>query len=204
MLSGLSRCAGMVMAPKTESPLKHIEFVQLGPRRALVVMVTESGLVENRVIEVPLGMIPSSLIEAGNFLNARLVGKTLPDTRDEIMSEIEAHRVELDEMTTQVVEAGIAERGGETSGQTLIVRGQANLLEDVQALEDLDTHVEASLRAVELDERLRSLSRPEGPDLVQHLQVGLLTILLHLFDKVTELVRHGSNRQGSEGGEGKQ
>jgi len=156
MLSGLSRCAGVVMAPKTESPLKHIEFVQLGPRRALVVMVTESGLVENRVIEVPLGMIPSSLIEAGNFLNARLVGKTLPDTRDEIMFEIESHRAQLDEMTARVVEAGIAERGGETSGQTLIVRGQANLLEDVQALEDLE-HIRRLMIALETREGLVGL-----------------------------------------------
>src|SRR3954468_20838259 len=55
LLSGLSRCAGVVMAPKTEQPLKHIEFVNLGPGRALVVTVTQSGHVENRVIDTPLG-----------------------------------------------------------------------------------------------------------------------------------------------------
>src|ERR1700693_3987186 len=60
-LSGLSQCAGMVVAPKTERPLKHIEFVHLGPGRALVVMVTEDGLVENRVITVPLGLPPSTM-----------------------------------------------------------------------------------------------------------------------------------------------
>ena len=168
ILSGLSRCAGMVMAPKTESPLKHIELVQLGPRRALVVMVTESGLVENRVIGVPEGMIPSSLIEAGNFLNARLVGKTLPDTRDEILAEIETHRAQLDEMTAQVVEAGIAERGGETASQTLVVKGQANLLENVQALEDLE-HIRRLMAALETREGLVGLL--EAADTAEGVQI---------------------------------
>ncbi|MGH6959941.1 MAG: HrcA family transcriptional regulator, partial [Dongiaceae bacterium] len=71
MLSGLSHCAGLVVAPKTERPLKHIEFVHLGPGRALVVMVTEGGLVENRIIDVPMGLPASSLVEATNYLSAR-------------------------------------------------------------------------------------------------------------------------------------
>jgi heat-inducible transcriptional repressor len=81
MLSGLSRCAGLVVAPKTDAALKHIEFVQLGPGRALAVMVTENGLVENRVIDLPIGMPASSLIEASNYLAARLVGRTLDEAR---------------------------------------------------------------------------------------------------------------------------
>ena len=71
-LSGLSRCAGLVLAPKTEQALKHVEFVALGPGRALVVLVTEDGLVENRVIEVPVGVPASALVTAGNFLSARM------------------------------------------------------------------------------------------------------------------------------------
>ena len=70
LLSGLSHCAGLVVAPKTERPLKHIEFVHLGPGRALVVLVTEDGLVENRIIDVPMGLPASSLIEAVNYLAA--------------------------------------------------------------------------------------------------------------------------------------
>src|SRR5262249_56160629 len=79
LLSGLSRCASVVMAPKTEQPLKHIEFVHLGPGRALVVTVTQSGQVENRLIDTPVGMPASSLIEATNYLNARLSGRTFDD-----------------------------------------------------------------------------------------------------------------------------
>src|SRR6476659_7134866 len=81
LLSGLSRCASLVMAPKTEQPLKHIEFVNLGPGRALVVTVTQSGHVENRLIDVPLGLPASALVEATNYLNARLVGRTIEEAR---------------------------------------------------------------------------------------------------------------------------
>src|SRR5438132_960880 len=136
-LSGLSHCAGVVVVPKQERPLKHLEFVHLGPGRALVVLVTEDGLVENRVIELPLGLPPAALISAGNYLNARLIGRTLEEARAEIEEEIASNRTQLDELTSKLVAAGLASwAGGE--GSALIVRGQANLLEDVTALTDLE------------------------------------------------------------------
>jgi heat-inducible transcriptional repressor len=138
MLSGLSRCAGVVLAPKTDQPLKHIEFVNLGPGRALVVLVTEDGLVENRVIEVPLGLPPSTLIAAGNFLNARLIGRTIEEARIDIEGEILSHKAQLDELTSRVVSTGLASWAGGDGESALIVRGQANLLEDVTALADLE------------------------------------------------------------------
>src|SRR5216117_733163 len=107
-LSGLSHCAGMVVVPKQERPLKHIEFVNLGPGRALVVMVTEDGLVENRVIEVPLGLPPAILVSAGNYLNARLVGRTLDEAKAAIAEDVESNRAQLDELTSKLVEAGLA------------------------------------------------------------------------------------------------
>ena len=84
------------MAPKTEQPLKHIEFVNLGPGRALVVMVTQSGQVENRVIDMPLGMPPSALVEASNYLNARLIGRTLEEARRLILEDLKLKRAELE------------------------------------------------------------------------------------------------------------
>jgi len=141
-LSGLSHCAGLVTAPKSESPLKHVEFVNLGPGRALVVLVSENGLVENRIIDVPLGLPPASLIEAGNYLSARLNGRTVPQARAEIMAELETKKAELDELTAKVVETGLATwAGNDTGGSSdaaLIVRGQANLLHDIRAVEDLE------------------------------------------------------------------
>src|SRR3954468_5372427 len=107
-LSGLSHCAGMVVVPKQERPLKHIEFVNLGPGRALVVLVTEDGMVENRVIEVPLGVPPATLVSASNYLNARLVGRTIEEARSEIEGEVGSHKTQLDELTSRVVATGIA------------------------------------------------------------------------------------------------
>jgi heat-inducible transcriptional repressor len=137
-LSGLSHCAGVVVVPKRDRPLKHIEFVPLGPGRALVVLVTEDGLVENRVIEVPLGLPPSALISANNFLNARLVGRTVEEARAEIEDEIASNQAQLDDLTSRVVATGLASWSGGDGERSLIVRGQANLLDDVTAVADLD------------------------------------------------------------------
>src|ERR687893_2867699 len=88
LLSGLSRGAGVVVTTKQNARLKHIEFVRLDPARALVVLVSEDGSVENRLVDLPLGLPPSALVEAGNFLNARVRGRTLA----EIKQDIEARR----------------------------------------------------------------------------------------------------------------
>ena len=137
-LSGLSRCAGMVVAPKMQRSLKHVEFVSLGRNRALVVLVTEDGLVENRVVDLPPGVEPSTLAEATNFLNARLAGRSLDEVRDEVLSELEEQRYQLDALTKRVVEAGLATWAGGESRSALIVRGTSHLLEDVTAVEDLE------------------------------------------------------------------
>ena len=138
MLSGLSDCAGLVVAPKQDATLKQIEFVGLSPRRALVVMVCNDGSVENRVIDVPGGVTATELSEATNYLTTRLAGRTLEQGRHSIQAELEAERVELDELTGRVVEAGLATWAGDQDRSTLIVRGQAKLLEDVSAIEDLE------------------------------------------------------------------
>ena len=138
LLSGLSRCAGMVLAPKSESPLKYLEFVPLSPGRALVVIVTESGLVENRMIEVPAGMTPAALIEATNYVNAHIAGRTIEETRIAIQRDLDKQTARLDTLTERVVKAGLATWAGEGEDGILIVRGQANLLNDVTAASDLE------------------------------------------------------------------
>ncbi|MBK8174493.1 MAG: heat-inducible transcriptional repressor HrcA [Rhodospirillales bacterium] len=152
-LSGLTRCTGLVLAPKTEHPLKHIELVNLNPGRALVVLVAENGVVENRIIETPPGLPPSALVEASNFLSARLVGRTIAEAREEILSELEAHTAELDQLTSKLVESGLAMWAGGERGGSLIVRGQARLLDDVQALGELE-HIRSLFNALEQKEIL--------------------------------------------------
>ena len=71
-----SRGAGVVLTTKTNVHLKHIEFVRLDPTRALVVLVSDDGSVENRLLDLPPGLPASALQEASNFMNARLRGRT--------------------------------------------------------------------------------------------------------------------------------
>jgi heat-inducible transcriptional repressor len=139
MLSGLTRSAGVVLASKANARLKHIEFVRLEPERALAVLVAEDGQVENRVLNVPAGLPTSSLTEAANFLNARIRSKTLAELRTEIESAVAQGKAELDQLTQKVISAGLASwSGGDTDERQLIVRGHANLLDDLHALEDLE------------------------------------------------------------------
>ena len=140
MLSGMSRGAGLVLATKNEVPLKHIEFIQLEPKRALAVMVSQNGDVENRVVELPAGVTASQLHEASNFLNANIRGRTLAEARSEIARLKEETRTALDALSQDLVERGLAIWAGAESGlpARLIVRGRSNLLENITAQADLD------------------------------------------------------------------
>ena len=139
LLSGLTRVAGVVVAGKADIRLKQIEFVRLEPERVLAILVAEDGSVENRVLPAPRDLPASALIEAANYLNARIRGRTLTQARAEVEASRRAAQVELDELTARLVEAGLASWGGSGVGaRQLIVRGQAHLLEDLTAMEDLE------------------------------------------------------------------
>src|ERR1700747_3477882 len=138
-LSGLTRAAAVVLTPKSNARLKHIEFVRLEPERALVILVGEDGQVENRVLTLPPGVPSSALTEASNFLNARILGRTLAEARLELETALAQSRAELDQLTQKVIAAGLASwSGGANEDRRLIVRGHANLLDDLHALEDLE------------------------------------------------------------------
>jgi heat-inducible transcriptional repressor len=138
MLSGLSRGAAVVVIPKQDSPLRHIEFVRLDPSRALVILVAEDGSIENRLLALPPGLPASALVEAGNYLNARIRGRTLSMLRQELARLGEDIQKELDNLTARLVQDGIALATGSGENRRLIVRGQAHLLEDVTAAQDLE------------------------------------------------------------------
>jgi len=140
LLSGLSRCAGLVVAAKQDSVLKHVEFVSFAPGKALVIMVGEDGQVENRLIEVPPGLPVSALAEASNYLNARLSGRTLDQARTGILSELEGEKAELDGLTAKIVAEGLATLSSPPEGdeKVLIVRGASHLLESLEAQSDLE------------------------------------------------------------------
>ncbi len=140
MLSGLTHGASLVLTPKSEAPIRHIEFVSLGPDRALVVLVTADGQVENRVFVPPIGLTPSAMRQAANFLNTILQGRTLSEMRGVVLAEITRRRTELDALAADLIEDGTAvwAADDDVGRDRLIVRGRANLLEGTEDAEQLE------------------------------------------------------------------
>ncbi|WP_371441618.1 heat-inducible transcriptional repressor HrcA [Rhodovulum sp. ES.010] len=138
-LSGVTQGASLVLAPKHEAPIKHIEFVSLAPDRALTVLVFADGHVENRLFHPAPGQTPASMREAANFLNALAEGKTLSELRDVMQVEIARRRQELNDLARTMVESGLAvwENEGEPH-ERLIVRGRSHLLAESAEAEEID------------------------------------------------------------------
>jgi heat-inducible transcriptional repressor len=137
-LSGLSSCAGIVLAPKQELRLKQLSFVPLGSSRALAVLVGADGSVENRIVSLDAGMAPGSLVEVSNFINARLSGLTLDEAQARLRLEIRERKELVDAAAAELVASGLAAWSQDHARRpVLIVRGQANLIDDAAA-EDLD------------------------------------------------------------------
>ncbi|THD76858.1 heat-inducible transcriptional repressor HrcA [Thalassobius vesicularis] len=165
-LSGVTHGASIVLTPKHEAPIKHLEFVSLGADRALVVLVFADGHVENRLFTPPLGQTPSSMREAANFLNALIEGKTLSDLSTQIRQEITNRRQEIDTLAHQLVESGLAvwENEGDRN-ERLIVRGRSNLLNaggDESDLERIRTLFDDLERKRDIEEFLQLTEAGEG------------------------------------------
>ncbi|MEY4473912.1 MAG: heat-inducible transcriptional repressor HrcA, partial [Pseudomonadota bacterium] len=138
ILSELSAAAGVVMVPRREPRLQHLQLVPLAPGRALAVLVGADGAVENRVVELPLGLTPGALEQASNYITAHLAGRTLAEAARAMRAEIAAGQSALDAASRDLVERGLAVWSQDaTQRPVLIVRGQANLL-DEGALTDID------------------------------------------------------------------
>ena len=150
-LSGLSACAGLVLAPNAERAIKHIEFIAVSDEQVLVILVDDTNQVENRLMPRPPGLLPASLSEAGNYLNARLQGRTLGELRRDTQNELARLEQELGSLTARLVKDGLVSLGGDSPAaadsqpsnsemfsKSLIVHGQAHLLDNVEAMEDLE------------------------------------------------------------------
>ena len=139
LLSGLSHGAGVVIATKSDMVMKHLEFVRLDPVTAMAVLVGEDGSVENRIVPLPPGLTSSALTQASNYLAHLVVGRTLSEARAALMSARAEQLAELDELTRQLVEAGLAtlSSSSDRNQPTVIVRGRANLINDAMASEEL-------------------------------------------------------------------
>lgn len=139
LLSGLSSCMGLVITQKNERAVKHIEFITIEPGHGLAIIVMEDGSIENRLIQLPKGVPSSVLMEASNYLNARLSGKTLDESRAKILQELDTHRSDLDTLAAHIARSGIGLWSTDHKDANLIVRGQSNLLRQVEHMRDLGT-----------------------------------------------------------------
>ena len=139
VLSGLTQGAALVMSPKTEAPIKHIEFVSLSAEQAMVVLVLADDSVENRLFKPPLGMTPSAMREAANFLNSALQGRHISEIRTVVLNQIDIHRQEIDSLSRDLIEKGVAHWATPPRGpERLIVSGRSNLLEEGTTEDDLE------------------------------------------------------------------
>ena len=137
-LSGLSQAAGVVLAPKQETRLRQLSFVPLSPYRALAVLVGTDGSVENRVVSLDSGTSAAGLVEVSNFVNARLSGLTLAEAEARLRAEIRERKEAIDSAAAELVACGLAAWTQDHARRpVLIVRGQANLIDDTAA-EDLE------------------------------------------------------------------
>lgn len=137
LLSGLSSCASLVIAPKQDKNVKQVQFVPIEPGKVLSVLVFDNGMVENRMMDVPLTLPASSLTAAANYLNAKLAGQKINAAKSLIQKEMKNNQTQLDTLTQHLVSEGLALPTAGTTDR-IIVRGQSQLLQNVQALEDLE------------------------------------------------------------------
>lgn len=173
LLSNLSACASLVIAPRMEKPVKQIQFVQLEPGKALIVIVLQNGMVENRIMDVPLDLPASALVQASNYLNSKLAGSSLEAVQDTIRKEMAQNKTQLDALTADLVARGIAIAPGASSGAMdgrIIIRGQSHLLEDVKAIADLER---ARTLLGFLDEQKNMLKIVEKVSAAQGVQIYL-------------------------------
>ena len=157
-LSGLSNCASIVLSPTSEAELQHFEFVTVGLNRALAVLVRSDGQVENRLIDLPAGVTPSAMTRAANYMNAKLKNNDIINATDVIRTEILEHKAELDDLTTKLVEQGLGIWSDGIGGEdaSLILRGQANLLDDLQTTDGL-VEIRGLFEALEAKENVLRL-----------------------------------------------
>ncbi|MCE2690372.1 MAG: heat-inducible transcriptional repressor HrcA [Rubrivivax sp.] len=126
LLSSLSSFVGVVTAPRKASVFHHIEFLRLGERRVLVILVAPDGDVQNRVIFTARDHTQAELVEAANHLNAHYAGLTIEAVRERLKTEIEALRGEIGVLMQAAVQAGTQVM--EEAVDQVVVSGERNLL----------------------------------------------------------------------------
>ena len=152
LLSSLSSFVGVVTAPRKAGVFHHIEFLRLGEKRVLVIIVAPDGDVQNRVIFTARDLSQSELVEATNYLNAHYAGLAIEEVRERLKHEIEALRGEIAALMQAAVQA--SEQLADSS-ESVVVSGERNLL----GMQDVSTDMGSLRRLFDVFEQKTELMR---------------------------------------------
>jgi len=138
LLSGLSRNVGFVLAPDLgKSSFRHIDFVRLASPRILVVMVSRTGIVTNKVIEVEEEVTQDDLQACANYLNAHFAGMTLTGIRARLLELMGEEKALYDQLLQQVIAVGNRAFAAAEGEADIYLDGTSNILERAE-FEDLE------------------------------------------------------------------
>lgn len=138
ILSGLSSCVGIVIAPKMNKPIRKLEFMKLERHKVLAILITQDGMIENRVIHLAEDASKSELEQVSNFLNDRLLGRTLVDIHADVMLEVNIHKDRVTQLAAILMQEGVIHPLSSLSDGHIFVNGQARLFEDPTAQSKLE------------------------------------------------------------------
>ena len=138
LISGLSSHAGIVVAPKYQNKIKHIEFIRLNQNQVMSIIASTNGQVENRIIEDNGDYSESLLREISNFLNSKFIDKNIEEIKIGIEGDIKNSKGRLEILSNKLVEKGILELSPNSKNPYIFLHGQSNLLKDEIISKDLD------------------------------------------------------------------
>ena len=138
MISGLSSHAGIVVAPKHQNNIKHIEFIRLNSKQVMSIIASTNGQIENRIIEDEGNYSENILREISNFLNSKYINKNINEIRESIQIDINNSKGRLETLSANLVQKGILELAPNTENPYIFLHGQSSLLEDEIVSKDLD------------------------------------------------------------------
>ena len=138
ILSGLSSCAGFVVAPKLQNKIKHIEFIRLNSNQIMSIIASENGLVENRILDSNQNYNDNTLKQVSNYLNSKFSNITIDEIKKTLSKEIENSQIELDNISKKLVQEGIIEIPPDFETPYIFLHGQSSLLEDEIVAKNLD------------------------------------------------------------------
>ncbi len=137
-ISGLSNYAGIVIAPKFQKNLKHLEFIRLNESQIMLILAYENGEIENRIIEDGGKYNNSLLVQASNFLTSRFTNRSISQIKRLIQNDIKKSQNQLETISSKLVQQGIIENLPNVNNPYIFLHGQSNLLNDEIISKDLD------------------------------------------------------------------